>query len=307
MAAVTADFLAGTYTAFRALWQDAFLAADGEAMYPMLAMEVESTTLTESYSWLGTVPQMRQWVDARQHQGMNAFNYSLTNEHYEVTTDVDRDTFEDDRLGQIAPRISQLGQEAPRFMDFTAVLALNAGATAGNNSYDGVTFYNASHITGVNAAQTNLYAATGVGLAALQVDFGGAKAQMMRVKDDQGRVMNIKADTVLAPPEIEQTFSQLLNAAFVPLAGIGSGANTFSGQANLKISGYLTSTTAWHLLATKAAAAKPLILQLRKAPEFTGVDRPDAHMVYEFRKLSYGVDSRFKVGYGWWETAIKVA
>jgi len=306
MAVVTSDFLAGVFTNFRALWQDAFLAAQATVLYPRLSLEVQSQTLTETYNWLGTVPTMKLWVDQRQHQGMYPFNYSLTNNHYEVTIDVDRDTFEDDRLGMVAPRISQLGLEAPRFADFTAVSALDAGATAGNLSYDGVTFYNASHITGSNGAQTNLYTATGQTLAFLQADFAGAKAQLRKVKDDQGRPMNQVPNIMLVPPELEQVGAQLLNASFMPIAGIGSGANTFMGQADLVVSAYLTSATAWHLLATNQVV-KPLIFQNRKAPEFVGVDRPDAPAVFEMRKFSYGVDSRFTVGYGAWETAIKVA
>ncbi len=308
MAVVTSDFLAAVYTQFRALWQDAFIAAQAQVFYPRLALEVPSATLTESFNWLGTVPIMKQWVDERQHQAMFPFTYSLTNEHYEVTIDVDRDTFEDDRLGQIAPRISQLGMEAPRFIEFTAITALNNGAVSGNVSYDGVTFYNATHITGVNTSgQTNLYTATGHTLALLQADFGGAKAQMRKVKDDQGRPMNLEPDLVLAPPELEQVFAQLLNASFIPSGSVGSMQNTFVGQADMAISAYLTSATAWHLLATRSAAWKPLLFVNRKAPEFVGVNELSNPQVFERRLFSYGVDTRVKIGYGMWETAVKVA
>jgi len=307
MAVVTADFLSGVFTNFRALWQDAFIAAQTQLFYPRVCMETTSTTLTETYNWLGTVPQMKLWIDQRQHQGQYPFNYSLTNNHYEVTIDVDRDTFLDDRLGMISPRIAQLGAEVPRFIEATAIGALDTGATAGNNSYDGVSFYNSSHLTGGNAAQTNLFTATGTTLSTIQTDFGGAKSQMRLVKDDQGRPMNLVADMVMAPPQLEQVFAQMLNASFLPLAGIGSGDNTFKGQADLGVSPYLTSATAWHLLATKFAAAKPLIYQNRQPAEFVGIDNPDHERVFERRMFSYGADTRFNIGYGWWETAIKVS
>lgn len=306
---ITSDFLASVFTRFRALWSDTFLAAQQEMSYPSLVMEVPSTTLTESYNWLGTVPIMKKWIDVRQHQGMYPYNYSLTNDHYEVTTDVDRDTFEDDQLGQIAPRISQLGMEAPRFLDFTAVTALDAGTTAGNNSYDAVTFYNTAHVTGVNTAgQTNRYAATGSTLVALQADFSGAKSQMRRVKDDQGRPMNLAPNLILAPPELEQPLLQLLNSSFIPAGAVAAPmGNTFIGQSQAMISAYLTSTTAWHMLATRAAAWKPLIFQNRKSPEFVGVTALDAPNVFERKFFSYGVDSRFKIGYGMWEVALLVS
>lgn len=308
MAVVTSDFLTAVFTNFRAMWQDAFLAAQQEVTYPQLCMEIPSITLTETINWLGTVPIMQLWIDSRNHQAMYPFNYSLTNDHYEVTIDIDRDTFEDDRLGQIAPRIAQLGMEAPRFLDATAIAALANGATSGNNSYDGVSFYNASHLTGANAAQTNLYTATGQTLVTIQADFAGAKAQMRKVKDDQTRPMNLVPNLILAPPELEQPFRQLLNASFIPAGGVAAPMqNTFIGQADLATSAYLTAASTWHLLATKAAAWKPLIYLNRKAPEFVAVNSPNLEQVFERRMFSYGVDSRFKIGYGMWETAIKVA
>ena len=308
MAVVTTDFLAGVMTEFRAIWADAFLAALGPTFYPRVAMEIPSNTLTETYNWLGDVPVMREWVDERQHGGLASYNYSLTNRHYESSIEVDRDTFEDDRLGMIAPRIKQLGMEVPRFIENTMVNLLVNGAVSGNNSYDGVTFYSASHVIGspTQAAQTNLYTGTGVTLATIQADFSGAKAQMRKVKDGEGRPMNILADFVLVAPENEQVFSQMLNASFIPAGSISAPmANTFVGQADMGVSPYVTTAT-WHLLSTKFAM-KPLIFQNRKAPEFAGVTDPSAYVVYNHRKFQYGVDCRFAGGYGSWEMAIKVA
>lgn len=307
MAVISTDFLSGVRTNFRALWQDAFLAAQAQAFYPRLCLEVQSTTSIESYNWLGTVPTMKLWIDSRQHQAMYPFNYSLTNNHYEVTIDVDKDTFEDDKLGMIAPRISQLGMEVPRFVEYTAIQALDTGTTSGNNSYDGVTFYNASHLTGANAAQTNLYSATGVTLIALQADFSGAKSQMRRVKDDQGRAMNLVPDIALVPPELEQTMAQLLHAASIPSTSVAAMSNTFQGQADLAVSANLSSASAWHLLATKAGVWKPLIYQNRKPAEFVAVQDPQNPQVFERRMFSYGADTRFVIGYGMWEAAVRIA
>jgi len=306
MAVVSSDFLAGVLTSFRALYANAFLAAQMPTIYGRIAMETPSNTLTNTYNWLGTVPQMREWIDQRQRSGLHTFNYSLTNKHYEVSIEVDRDTFEDDQLGLIQPRIAQLGMEVPRFIDNTAVNALVNGAVAGNVSYDGVTFYNASHVVGGQAAQTNLYTLTGVTLALLQADFAGAKAQMRRVKDSQGRPMNLAPDLVLAAPEQEQVFRQLLTAAWIPAGAVAAPMqNTFVGQADLAISPYVTAST-WHLLATQMPV-KPLIFQNRKPAEFAAVTDPNSATVFNSRMFQYGADARFVIGYGYWECAIRVA
>ena len=48
---------------------------------------------------------------------------------------------------------------------------------------------------------------------------------------------------------------------------------------------------------------KPLILQIRKRPEFVSMDRPDDENVFMRKKFRYGVDDRKNVGFGLWQLA----
>ena len=48
---------------------------------------------------------------------------------------------------------------------------------------------------------------------------------------------------------------------------------------------------------------KPLILQVRKEPEFVAMDRPDDENVFMRKKFRYGVDDRKNVGFGFWQLA----
>ncbi len=48
---------------------------------------------------------------------------------------------------------------------------------------------------------------------------------------------------------------------------------------------------------------KPIILQVRKRPEFVAMDRPDDENVFMRKKFRYGVDDRKNVGYGLWQLA----
>ncbi len=315
MAVVTSDFLAGAFTNFRAIFQQNFFAALAPVVYPRISMEMPSTTLTESYNWLGTVPAMRLWQGQRRVDGLNPFNYSLSNNHYEVTIEVDRDTFEDDRLGQIAARIAQLGMEYPRFVDNTAINALVNGAVAGSTCYDGVVFYSASHVAGSSGTQTNLLSLTGVNINSIAIDFAAGKAQMRNWLDDQARPTNFMPDLVLCAPAQEQQFRQLLTASMFPqgvaattgntAVAAASMTNTFIGQADLVVSPYVTAST-WHLLNT-SNAYKPLIFQNRKPPEFAALNDPRDSFVFTNRKFQYGVDARFVIGYGEPGMAIKVA
>ena len=48
---------------------------------------------------------------------------------------------------------------------------------------------------------------------------------------------------------------------------------------------------------------KPIILQIRKRPEFVSMDRPDDENVFMRKKFRYGVDDRKNVGFGLWQLA----
>ena len=60
--------------------------------------------------------------------------------------------------------------------------------------------------------------------------------------------------------------------------------------------------TAWYLLDT-TRAIKPLIIQIRRAPEFVRLDRPTDENVFRRRKFLYGVDCRDNAGFGLWQLA----
>lgn len=60
--------------------------------------------------------------------------------------------------------------------------------------------------------------------------------------------------------------------------------------------------TAWYLL-DLSRPIKPLILQIRKRPQFVAMDRPDDENVFMRKKFRYGVDDRKNVGYGLWQLA----
>lgn len=62
---------------------------------------------------------------------------------------------------------------------------------------------------------------------------------------------------------------------------------------------------AWFLLDT-SRAIKPIIYQLRQAPNFTAMDNPNDEAVFTNKKYRYGSDLRANVGYGFWQMAVGV-
>jgi phage major head subunit gpT-like protein len=62
------------------------------------------------------------------------------------------------------------------------------------------------------------------------------------------------------------------------------------------------SETPWFLLDTRRPL-KPVILQMRKEPQFVNKDKPEDDNVFNRNELIYGVDDRKNVGFGFWQMA----
>lgn len=58
--------------------------------------------------------------------------------------------------------------------------------------------------------------------------------------------------------------------------------------------------TPWYLL-DLSRPIKPIVLQIRKRPQFVSMDKPDDENVFMRKKFRYGVDDRKNVGYGLWQ------
>lgn len=309
MAVVTSDFLAAVMTNYQSLWEDNFLAGRAAQRRGLVATETPSTTLDETYNWLGTVPKMREWVGDRQLQGLSAHNYTIRNKHFESTIEVDRDTYEDDKLQLIRPRIQQLALEAARYEDELVFTTLTGGTAA--LCYDGQYFFDTDHVdpgATYQTSQSNLLSGTGTSLAQIRTDYETARAAMMNFKDGEGRPMSITPTHIVCPPALEGQFRQLLNSEFFNAGAVAAPvSNVWKGTADLIVSPYLTADSAvdWYLLACDMPV-KPLIFQMRKRPEFAALDNPNDEGAFMRRSYKYGVDARYNAGYGFWQLAVKV-
>src|SRR5262247_2042714 len=108
--------------------------------YQDLATRIPSTSDSETYKWLGTVPRMREWGTGRMATGLRTESYSVDNLKYEATLEVDRDEIADDQTGQIRLRIGELAQRAATHKDYLLSQLLLAGESTGL-AYDGAAFF----------------------------------------------------------------------------------------------------------------------------------------------------------------------
>ena len=153
------------YTAFKAAFQGGF--AGVQPMYSRIAMTVPSTTSIEEYGWLGSFPNMREWVGDRVVNGVLTHGYSIKNKPFELTVGVPRDSIEDDQYGLFTPIITEMGRSAAENPDKLTFGLIKAGAST--LCYDGQNFFDTDHPVigedGATASQSNWDNNSGSGTA----------------------------------------------------------------------------------------------------------------------------------------------
>jgi phage major head subunit gpT-like protein len=294
---VTRDFLSSTFTGFQALFDRAFTTA--APIYPHIASVVESVSDKESYNWLGSVPALRAWVDERIPGALRTHSYEIENAKYEATIEVDRETFEDDRLGQIRPRIEELALRAALHPDELVVGLLNNGFTS--TGYDGQFFFDTDHSEGASGTQSNKLT---VPLTSDNLE--EAIERMLAFKDDQGKPLAVMPDSLVVGPDNYFTAREILNSVSIVVSGSSDvekpSGNALSGVLDLHVSAQV-DTGKWFVLATKYPV-RPLIFQWRIRPEFSAVIDPSDEYVFSTDVFKYGVRSRCGAGYGLWYLAV---
>lgn len=294
---VTRDFLDAAYTGFRRLFDKSLEQA--EPLYPRIATVVDSQGESETYNWLGAVPAMREWLAERVPGALRTEHYEIVNRKYEAAIEVDRETFEDDRLGQLKPRIEELAQRAAAHPDELVAGLLNDGFSSAG--YDGSSFFASDHASGDGAPQSNV-----LSLALSANALKSAVAQMMQFTDDHGQPLGVVPDTLLVSPQDYFTARELLNSTSIVLSGATDvekpGGNALHGMLDLLVSPHVDSGN-WFVLATRYPV-RPLLFQWRIRPEFTAVTDPSDEYVFSTDTFKYGVRSRCGAGYGLWYLAV---
>jgi len=310
MAVVNSDFLTGLLTNFRAIFASDFAAASATQFWPNLATRVNSNGKIESYNWFGTAPKMQDVThDGLTLQGLTKYNFTIENALYKAGLEVERTALEDDKLGLIMPRVRQLGPEAARHPGELILSLFESNPTA----YDGVAFFSDTHTAdGDSGTIDNIVSGTGTTVAQFQADLASARAQMGRFKDDRGRPMSLRPNTIVIPPELNQTAFQALNFDLgagkvdaIPPSGEG-GMWQKNGYTVIE-NPFLTATNDWYVLAIGPGEDdKPFVFQDRVAPSLEGITSPNSESGVLLDKFIYTVRGRYAVGVSNFRRAVKV-
>ncbi len=273
-----------------------------------LATRVPSTSDAETYRWLGTVPRMREWGSGRLARGLRSERYSVENLKYESTIEVDRDEISDDQTGQIRVRIGELATRAATHKDYLLAQLLINGGSSGFESYDGVPFFSTNHVSGSSGTQDNAltHAAEATDNQPSSAEFREslkrAISAILAFKDDQGDPLAMSASGLMCvvPPTMLFTALEAVSTTLV-----ASGSNVLEGAARVVAMPWLTDVTTYYLAKTDGVL-RPFIFQDREPVEF-GALAENSEEGFKREKLLFGVRARYRMAYGYWQHAVRVA
>lgn len=149
---ITPDLLEAAFKGFKTSFQKGF--SGSAPLYTSLATVITSTAREETYSWLGDMPQMREWIGDRRINQLSAKGYSIRNRKFEMTVGVERDDIEDDSLGLYSTRFEMMGQSAGTHPDRILFEAINGSFSA--LCHDGQSFFDTDHPVGPEGASVSV-------------------------------------------------------------------------------------------------------------------------------------------------------
>lgn len=271
-----------------------------EAKWPEIAMEVPSTGKQNDYGWLSSFPKMRKWIGDKTVKALAAFSYTIVNDDWEATIEVDRNDIEDDQLGIYSTQAQGAGESAAQLPDEIVFDLVNTAFTS--LCFDGQYYCDTDHPVGdgsggvVSVSNRGSTALSIASQAAVIASYGAARTAMMSFKDDEGRPLNVMPNILLVGPALEPLALAIANNERMQDGTV----NPYKGTCKVVVSPRITSATAWFLLDT-TKAVKPFIYQKRKAPVFVQQTDMNSDNVFMRKKFRYGAEARAAGGYGFWQ------
>lgn len=144
-------------TGYKASFQRGITAAQAQTQYSRFATLVPSGTASEEYGWLGSFPNVREWLGDRVVHGVKSHGYTIKNRDWELTVAVPRNAVHDDQHGIYAPMMEEMGRSVEAHPDQLVFGLVKDGAS--QLCYDGQNFFDTDHpvldAAGVAQSQSN--------------------------------------------------------------------------------------------------------------------------------------------------------
>ncbi|MBV7262568.1 Mu-like prophage major head subunit gpT family protein [Photobacterium sp. WH24] len=138
---VSAEQLRNMTTGLSAAYQKGLGAATPQ--YTKIATVLPSSTSAEDYGFLGSWPEIKEWIGDRQLAALTQHGYTIVNKKFEASIKVEKDKVEDDQIGQYGLMAETIGQDTALFPDKLTYSLLPLGFST--ECYDGQYFFDTDH------------------------------------------------------------------------------------------------------------------------------------------------------------------
>lgn len=275
------------------------------------AQTIPSDSPDEEHVWLGNVPSPREFISGRNLVGIRDFTYNVPNKEYELSFIIDQTSLEDDKHGLVNQRIGEMATIWTRYRDVLFAALLNDGQTTGRNSYDGVTFFNDSHVIGASTsppsstddvdnllADSTITTPATMTLAEMKKVTRTLMLYLQGVTDDTGgEGYNWPAMSqvrLMGNQQFEQVMLEMINSQ---LTGGGDSNPFFQNLAEPDINPYLgLSNDYLYIAATGDKTRMPVIYQERTSLQIVVLNSADD--IAQNHGLMVLVRQRFRMAYG---------
>lgn len=283
---------------------------DAPSHYDQLSTTIPSSTEANLYGWMDLLPaNMREWIGERYVQNIVSRNLTATNKLFELTVEIPRTRLADDQYGLYAPKFNMMGRQVKVWPDKQIFALLTANPTG----YDSVALFSNAHPKDpsgvISGNQSN-----DLSLALTAANFATALATGKAYVGRDGNPMGAFAmgkPLLICGPTLEKTARDIIASNFLsPTAAWGAAAasapstNTYMGAADLLVTPWITSSTAWYLI-DRSFGIMPLIWQLREAPLFQQRTAETDEPVFSRDVYQYGVRARGVAVPGLWFLIIR--
>ena len=291
--------ISAVFQTLNAAFNKAF--AEAPSIWEEIAMKVPSSSGQNVYPHFDRFPKMRKWVGEKFIKALKAYKYTVVNDDFEATVEVDRNDMKDDNMGMYGPMAQEAGFSSKQLPDEIVAGDLVNGAFA-NACYDEQYFCDTDHPVedgngNVSSVSNKGTAALSVAtLAAAQASLGVGMSAMMAFKDNEGRPLGVIPNILMVPPALRETANVLANNKELE----DGKPNPYKGTFKVVVNPWMTSTTAWFLLCT-TRPVKPFIYQEREAPVFVSQTDLNSDDVFMRKKFKFGSEARAAGAYGFWQ------
>ncbi len=277
----------------------------------------ESDQESETYAWIGMVPQLREWVGGRQAKGFRENGITIINKMWESTLQILTKDLRRDKTGQLNVRIGEQAKRADsHWAKLLSTLILNGASSV---CYDGQFFFDTDHDEGESGTQSNKVS---IDISTLPATVHGsitapspeemslcilqAIQQIMGFLDDQGEPMNEDAMSFVVMVPIS-----LMNVALTEVKNptlTNGTVNTIpvtDFTIDVAPNARLGAWTDTFAVFRTDSDTKALIMQ-EEMPVKVDAKAEGSEFEFDNAAHQYGLSASRNVGYGFWQDACQI-